>query len=286
LNLEDLNDIPPWEWPEDTTAKVLAALRNRDAPEKYRLLAADLAGDMVILNEELGSALLSIAESSVESDDLRSMAAISLGPGLEDAATGDYDDPEDAPAFSEAFVQKVNSALHSLYSNPEVPTEVRRCVLEASVRNPQHWHAEAVRNSYSSNDRDWQLTSIFCMRYVPGFEDQILQALKSKDPDIHYNAVEAAGNWELDSAWPHIAHLVTSPGTEKSLRLAAISAAMVIRPHETEIIEPLVDSDDEDISEAAMDALTEAGFAADWDSEEQDEDYDPDDDQEDDDEEE
>jgi HEAT repeat protein len=111
------------------------------------------------------------------------------------------------------------------------------------------------------------------MRFVKGFEKEILAALNSADPRIHYNAVEAAGNWELDAAWPHIARLVTSPKTEKLLRLAAIWAAASIRPHESNIIEPLVDSYDEDISEAAMDALTEAGFAGEWEEEEEDEDY-------------
>jgi hypothetical protein len=272
LNLNDLNEIPPWEWPEDAASMVLTALKDRKAIEIDRLLAAELAGDLVILSEEVADALLDIIRSNEETAELRSSAAIALGPGLEEAELGDYSDPDDAPAFSESFLQKIQRTFHALYLNPGVGTDVRRSILEASVRNPQDWHTPAIQDAYVKDDMDWRLTAVFCMRFVKGFEKEILAALNSADPRIHYNAVEAAGNWELDAAWPHIAQLVTEPKTEKLLRLAAIWAAASIRPHESDIIEPLVDSYDEDISEAAMDALTEAGFAAEW-EEEEDEDY-------------
>jgi hypothetical protein len=142
--------------------------------------------------------------------------------------------------------------------------------MEASVRNPQDWHTAAINSAYASNDADWQLTAAFCMRFVRGFEAQILESLKSTNPEIHYNAIEAAGNWEIDAAWPHMAKLIKSSQTEKAILIAALSAAVCIRPHETEIIEPFVDSYDEDISEAAMDALAEAGIADGWDDEEDD----------------
>ena len=43
------------------------------------------------------------------------------------------------------------------------------------------------------------------MRFVRGFDEQILEALDSKNPDTHYEVVLAAGNWEVDAAWPHVA---------------------------------------------------------------------------------
>jgi hypothetical protein len=228
---------------------------------------------------------LNIVGSDEESAELRYRAVISLGPGLEDADTGDYDDPDDPPALSEPFVQKMQQTLHNLYSDPEVPGDVRRAILEASVRHQQSWHADAIQSAYASADEEWQVTSVFCMRYVKGFEKQILEALKSSNQNIRYQAVNAAGNWEIDAAWPHIARLVTSPNTDKQMLLAAIEAAASIRPYETEIIEQLVDSDDEDISEAATEALSQAGFATgtDSDDDEEDEDYEDDWDEEEDD---
>ena len=36
--------------------------------------------------------------------------------------------------------------------------------------------------AYSSEDKDWMLTAVFSMRWVRGFENQILELLKNPDP--------------------------------------------------------------------------------------------------------
>ncbi len=87
----------------------------------------------------------------------------------------------------------------------------------------------------------------------------LLEALDSRNPDIHYEAVVAAGSWEVDAAWPHVAALVTSGETEKPLLLAAIDAVASIRPHEAlELLDDLADSDDEDIVAAVDEAMAMA----------------------------
>jgi len=70
------------------------------------------------------------------------------------------------------------------------------------------------------------------MRWVRGFDDQILEASKSADPEIHYEAVEAAGNWGLAAAWSRIVALVHDAAGPKPLLLAAIGAVARIRPTE------------------------------------------------------
>jgi hypothetical protein len=103
------------------------------------------------------------------------------------------------------------------------------------------------------------LTAVFSMRWVRGFDDRILEALKSADSRIHYEAVEAAGNWALDAAWPHVVALAQDARTEKSLLIAAIGAIASIRPAEAPaILVDLADSDDAEIAEAADDALAMA----------------------------
>src|ERR1035441_3081348 len=94
------------------------------------------------------------------------------------------------------------------------------------------------------------------MRRVRGFDNQILAALDIPDPDTHYEAVRAAGNWELDAAWDHIVELLNDPDTPKPLLLAAIGAAGTIRPAESPmVLVDLADSEDEDIAEAADEAM-------------------------------
>jgi hypothetical protein len=80
--------------------------------------------------------------------------------------------------------------------------------------------------------------------------------LDGDNPEIHYAAVRAAGNWAVDAAWPHVAALVTSGETDKPLMLAAIEAVASIRPGQARaILSDLTESGDEDIVEAVYEAI-------------------------------
>lgn len=258
MDLQTLQDMPPWEWPEDAGTMFLGFIRNAQADASDRLLAAELAGDVTILNDELAAALLAVVRSSAETAELRGTAVISLGPVLEYADTMGFEEAEEG-GLSEVAFHRIQQSLCDLFLDAEVPQEVRRQILEASVRAPQAWHQDAVRAAYDNDDAAWRRTAVFCMRFVRGFEAQILAALDSADPDIHYDAVCAAGTWEVDAAWSHVAALVTAAQTDKPLRLAAIEAAANIRPHEAPgMLGAFTASDDEDIAEAAFEALAMA----------------------------
>ncbi len=255
MDLETLKDTPPWDWPEEAGNVFQGVLRDQQADGSDRLLAAELAGDMTVINDELVDSLLSILCSNDESEELRGRAAISLGPALEYAYMDEFEDPDDVPISEKTFL-RIQKTLRKLYLDPEVPKEVRRRVLEASVRAPQDWHPDALRTAYSGDDEEWKLTAVFSMCYIRGFDEQILESLGSKNPDIHYQAVCAAGNWEVGAAWPHVAALVTSENTEKDLLLAAIEAAVGIQPQKApDILFDLTQSEDEDVAEAADEAL-------------------------------
>lgn len=155
----------------------------------------------------------------------------------------------------------------------EVPKEVRRSILEASVRTPQDWSADAIRAAYASNDRAWRLTAVFGMCFVPGFEDRILESLSSPDLDMLRHAVSAAGNWQLDAAWPHIEGILQDDDADKDVRLAAIEAAVSIRPEAAaERLVELTDSEDDDIADAATEALIMAETFEELEDEDDDED--------------
>jgi len=269
MNIKELKEIPPWDWPENAGRIFLELLRDHQADGSDRLLAAELAGDFTVIDDELAGALLSILCNSREPDDLRGQAAISLGPALEYASTDGFDDPDETPIAEDTF-HKIQQTMEKLYTDAQVPEFVRRMILEASVRAPEKWHKNAVRAAYRSGKEDWKLTAVFCMQFIRGFDKEIMESLKSKNPDIHYEAVCAAGNWEVQAAWPHIVSLITSEETEKDLLLAAIESAAFIRPEKaSEIIGPFLESDDEDIVDAAYEALTMAG-AIDEDEDEED----------------
>lgn len=267
MDLRTLNDLPPWDWPEGTGKMLLDVLQNDQTSESDLLLATELAGNLVVINDALVDALLSVLRNGDKPEEVRCKAAIALGPILEQTDTEGFDDWSD-PSIAEGTFHAIQESLHELYLDADVPTEVRRRILEASVRSPQEWHPDAVRAALSSDDESWRLTAVFCMRSVRGFDEQILQALDNKNPDIRYEAVLAAGNWGVAAAWPYVVDLVTSEETEKPLLLAAIEAVATIRPHEAaEILDDLADSDDEDVIEAVEEALALAAGPSDEDEE-------------------
>src|ERR1700758_4372855 len=108
MHLNDLKETPPWEWPRDAAKTFLSVLRNSQAKASDRLLAAELAGDMVAINDALVDALLAIVGNASEPAELRAKAAISLGPVLEQSDIemgddGEFDDPDDVPISEKTF---------------------------------------------------------------------------------------------------------------------------------------------------------------------------------------
>jgi hypothetical protein len=255
MDLKMLNDMPPWEWPAGTGEVLHGVLMDDQTSESDRVLATELAGDYTVIDDRLADALLSSLESAARSDEARGKAAISLGPLLEQAYIEGFEEDDELPITAQTL-HRISASLRRLYSDTGVPKEVRRRCLEASVRAPEDWHREAIQSAYAGNDKEWKLTAVFCMRFVRGFDDEILEALDSRDRDIRYEAVIAAGNWEIEEAWPYLVALVTSRKTEKPLLLAAIEAVAGIRPSEAaELLMPLTESGDEDIVETVYEAL-------------------------------
>jgi hypothetical protein len=272
MDLKTLQDTPPWDWPRDAGKLIQKTLIDRRAKESDRVIAADLAGNIVVINDDLASALLAIVSSPGEPEQLRALAAISLGPVLEQTDMAGFDDPDDVPPITEPMFRNIQDSLQQLYKDDSIPKEVRRRILEASVRAPETWHQDAIRAAYSNGDKDWMLTAVFSMRWVRGFDDQILRALQSDDPGIHYEAVLAAGNWELDPAWSHLVELVNDADSPKPLLLAAIGALGSIRPAEAlDVLVDLAESDDEEIAEAVSEVMAAAEVHPDEEDDEEDE---------------
>lgn len=258
MDLNSLKDIPPWEWPENAGRMFLGILRDGRAGESDRLLAAELAGDSSEIDDELTAALLSIVLSDGEPEKLRATAVISLGTALEEAFMEGFDIPGDAPITEDTFL-KVQKSLYEIYMDTAVPEEMRRRTLEASARAHQDWHRDAVSFAYASDDKSWRLTAIFCMGYIGGFDEQILEALESEDPDLVYEALHAVIKWELDAAWPRLTSLVAAEGTDKDVLIAAINAIAEIRPWDAGVIlSGLTESKDDDIACVAGEAIVMA----------------------------
>ena len=271
MDLKILRDTPPWEWPKDAGSRLRRTLRDGQAKPSDLLLAAELAGDLVVADDDLIQALLAIVGDGGAWPDLRAQAAISLGPVLEFTDTEGFDADAEAP-ISEKTFHEIQDTLRDLFADAAVPRLVRRRILEAAVRAPQDWQKGAVGAAYRSDDAEWRLTAVFCMGYLRGFDKEILESLSSSNQDVKTEAVHAAGAWELPAAWPHVAALLDSR-TPKPLLLAAIAAAPLIRPDQAGML--LIDlekTDDEEIAESVEEALAMAAGASndEWDDEDED----------------
>jgi hypothetical protein len=278
-DLKTLKKKAPWDWPEDAGDTLLKLLRDGKTSPADLLTAVELSGDYVVINDELAAELLSIVGDGKRDAELRARAAISLGPILEHADMYGFEDPDDVPVTEETFENLV-SGLQKLWGDEAQPDLVRRRLLEAAVRAPREWQADAVRYAFGRSELEWKQTAVFCMAFVDGFDKEILEALDNADPVIHAEAVCAAGNHEIEAAWPHISALLKSKGTDKELLLAAIDAAPSINPEEAiELLEPLTESGDEEIAEAADEAIAtadqlESEDDEDWDDDEAEEEED------------
>ena len=278
MDMHTLAGTPAFDWPTDAGEDILAVLQDRGAPQSERLLAAELAGDPMVLSDDLVEELLRILAGSTESEPLRSRVALSLGVALEEGEMWDSEDL-DGPQITEALLHRAKASLRDLYHDPGIPKELRRCALEASVRAPEPWHPGAIRAAYHDGDPDWRLSAVFCMRFIPGFDDEVVEALDTDDASGLYQAVCAAGAHSVDGAWSQIRHLIQvassgapiladDPDLEWSLLLAAMDAVVSIRPLEAaDTLSELIDSDDEALSEAALDALDYAYGFSDMDEE-------------------
>ncbi len=260
MDLQILKKIPPWEWPDGSNELLFGILSDALASDAERLLAVELAGELAVIDDQLVERLLAILRNGAESVKLRGRAALSLGAVLEymDLEDEDSEDLDDAPISGKSF-RRIREQLAMLYRDAKVPEAVRRRILESSVWAPQRWHRDAIHAAYASEDERWKLTAVFGMRFVPGFDDQILEALRSKNRSICVEALWAAGNWGIEGAWPYVTRLVRSPTTDKPRRLAAIDAVAGIRPREAaNVLGDLLDSDDEDIVDAVYEAIAMA----------------------------
>jgi uncharacterized protein (UPF0147 family) len=278
MNMDGIDDpVPLYPAPDVLRKKI----EDKHASSADRLEAIEVAGDCPA-DEGLADTLAAIVRDKSEELELRARAAISLGPALEMCEIEGFDeeDPFAEPPLSEQKFQEIEDTLHRIYSDEKQPKEIRRRVLEASVRAPQEWHPDAVRVALASGDEEWKLTAVFAMRWIDGFDREILEALNSKNPEIHAEAIQAAGKCRLDEAWPHVEKLVRNRRTEKDLLIPAIVAVAEIRPREAgSLLMDLADSKDEDIAEAAMEAMSDARSEIEFEEseEESDEDWDEDD---------
>src|ERR1700686_4649363 len=122
MDLKTLLDTPPWDWPRDAGMMLWRILTDQRATESDRLVAAELAGDFTVINDDLADTLLAVV-CRAEPEQLGARAAISLGPVLEHADTDGFEDPDDVPITEQTF-HDIQDRLEKVYHDHSTPKEV------------------------------------------------------------------------------------------------------------------------------------------------------------------
>lgn len=271
MKMHKLAAIPFWDWPLSAATEILAVLKDQGAEPEERLLAAELAGTLMPVYDDLAEELIQIIEDKEEDEALRGRVVTSLGAALDEADLDRYQNPIfpawDEPLLPSPTFDRAREALRSVYEDLAAPELVRRMALEAGIRFEEPWHTGAVRTAYHHGDPEWRITAVFCMRWVEGFSAEILDSLETRDPELLLQAVLAIRDQALREAWPNMSRLVKTgsldgtplPGDEDTAReilFAAIQAVAIIRPLEAPgVLSGIIDSEDEDLSEVALQAV-------------------------------
>lgn len=169
----------------------------------------------------------------------------------------------DAPTFtlSQEDYTRVVDFLFRIAQDPEEALSTRRYAIEAlAFRSEDADVFDLIDWAYHHRDRRMRVSALFAMSRhgSPRWTPFILAEMHSRDPQIQYEAVRAAGELGLHEATDILIDLVRAKGTRKPLRLLAIYALGETGDDKAlPVLEQLARSRDRDVREVAREAIDE-----------------------------
>jgi hypothetical protein len=260
-------DAPPLDGFDDATRELVVALWSDDPAVREHTIE-EIAP---VVDDGLARELLRFARDPAGGEKERGQALIALGPALEECRDEELPDGglESPPAGAEGWwelplssegYREVTEDLRRIYHDGSLPKLVRRRAVEAAVRAPRDWHREAAAAAWRSDDPEWRLTAVFLMGHLPGFQDEILEAFRGRDPVIRREAMRAAGRSATGEVLAaDLLAIAADRVADRDDRLAAIAALADHQPDEAAgVLDRLVDDPDPEVAAAAREALEEA----------------------------
>jgi hypothetical protein len=214
---------PAWELPDEARQVLATSLESPD-PE-VRLEAVEMLAHS--LDDGLALRGLEIARSDPE-EEIRAAAASALAPALAAVIAARADGDAPAPPLSSEAFEAVRQGLRLLYYDSGSTKEVRRRALESSVQAPDQWLEGATRAAWASDDPEWRTTAVFCMTRLPGFEVELEEALRDRQPGVRLEAARAVGDAGLLGAAPRLLALARAADEEGLVRMAAMESLALL----------------------------------------------------------
>jgi HEAT repeat protein len=199
------------------------------------------------------SPLIGCLESDTASD-VRAAAALSLGRFL---LLGEFDQIDSSAA------RRVENALLTAYYVSDQDVWVRRRILEALANSSHDELPDMILEAYEDDDDTMRIGAIFAMGRSadPRWNRFVLEELGSSDSAVLCEAARASGELEIEEALPDLVRLLGDEDVE--IRDAAVWALGRIGGREARrALKACCASDDQDLSEAAEEALAELDFMA------------------------
>jgi len=194
--------------------------------------------------------------------EVRAHAISALGRYVFEGETAEFEGWDD-PTFtlSQRDYQRVVDFLFRIAQDPEEALSARRYAIEAlAFRSSDPDVADLIDWAYQHRDRRMKVSALFAMARHgdPRWTPYILAEMRSRDPQIQYEAVRAAGELGLHEAIDTLIEIVQAKHTRKPLRLLAIFALGETGDDKAlPLLEQLSHSRDRDVREVAREAIEE-----------------------------
>jgi HEAT repeat protein len=187
-----------------------------------------------------------------QSPEVRAIAALSLGRFI---LMGEL---EQIPS---TVGSQVESALLTALTENEANPQVRRRLLEALAYSSHRRVPDLILAAYHDDDEDMQMSAVFAMGRSADLRWRhiVLAELRGSSNAMRFEAARASGDLELAEAMPALIELLDEDDVE--LRNAAVwSLGRIGGPEARRALRRCCQSDDEDLKDAAEDALAELNF--------------------------
>jgi HEAT repeat protein len=186
--------------------------------------------------------------------EVRAVAATALGRFV---LMGELDE------LDPTIAARVERVLLDAFSGAETDVLVRRRALESLAYSSQEHVQELILEAYEDDDDSLRLSAVFAMGRSADlrWKDTVVEELGSTETAMCFEAARACGELELAEAVPYLVGLVREDDVD--VRDAAVWAlGRIGGPQARRALQACLASDDEDLVEAAEDALAEIDFMA------------------------
>jgi HEAT repeat protein len=155
----------------------------------------------------------------------------------------------------------IHSALLATIRSANEPVDVRRLALESLA----YWNGDMMRdvimNAYADDDADMRVSAIAAMGHSADtyWSRQVSAEMDSHEPEMRFNAAQAAGELEMKSAVKRLTQLLDDPDAE--VCSAAITSLGQIGGNAARAaLQQVIEDDDPILAPLAEDALAELEF--------------------------